>query len=122
MTPKRRCLAWYSLRLSTALSFLFFLTASAPHRVHHFFDRLANAREHASADHQHGDRRSPGDSAPVAQDCAILSFAQNAHASVVPSFAYARDERLLAFRYDRLGIAPTLLGAAPFSQRAPPLA
>jgi hypothetical protein len=57
--------------------FLFFLSYSAPHRVHHFFDSYQQAHHGADAD----DHRSHDRSTPIANDsnCVFQAAANNCH-------------------------------------------
>jgi hypothetical protein len=56
-----------------AASFLFFLSYSAPHRVHHFFDEVQPA-SHAGADDHH-DKTDQQNKAPSASDCVFQASA-----------------------------------------------
>jgi hypothetical protein len=114
--------------LSLTAAFWFFIAASAPHRVHHFFEQLPastkhhvarlQANGHSGSEHDH-DRRQ--DKRPSQQnDCLILSVAQNAYASVVQSFSFADLECAVARRNERPVVTASSFNPAPFSQRAPP--
>jgi hypothetical protein len=77
------------LHLSAALSFLLFLIASEPHRVHHFFEQFPNpgtstahADEHSDGA-QHSHDKDQDRSRSQQNDCVVLSVAQHAHASLV---------------------------------------
>src|SRR5215217_9398884 len=89
------CASARGLYLSIVSVFGFFLASSAPHRVHHLFERFPVA-ENSLADkhaheHAHGAAHEDSDHqtrpTPQAPDCFVLSIAQNAHASVVDAFA-----------------------------------
>jgi hypothetical protein len=102
--------------------FVLFLTASAPHRVHHFFEQsqFPVAHDHDAADkpHSHG-QDSPK---PQQSDCAVQSVAQNSHISSVQLIAVPFLEIALAYKPDPGIIASSFFDASPFSQRAPPAA
>jgi len=92
------------LYLSIAAAFGFFLASSAPHRVHHFFERLPAAKHSAAAKqaHIHADGAEHGDSdhhkrsTSQPTDCFVLSVAQNTHASLVQLFAFVTVEHAVA--------------------------
>jgi hypothetical protein len=127
----------FNLRSSCAVGivslFVVFLTVSAPHRVHHFFEKLpftvADTRSH-DHDHHHveaGDKRHShgeerGSSEPQQTDCVMQSVAQQSHLSSV---------QLIEVLFLKVGSAPNPYHSAiilasfnpsPFSQRAPPAA
>jgi hypothetical protein len=122
------------LYLSAAAAFWLFLAASAPHRVHHFFEQFAASAEyhaaHALTDehtdgerHGHDDHDRNHDQRPSQQNnCVVLSVAQNAHASLVPSFSFSVLECAVPRYRERLVVTASSFNPAPFSQRAPPLA
>jgi hypothetical protein len=104
--------------------FVLFLTASAPHRVHHSFEQpqFPVAHDHDAADkaHSHGhDQDSPK---PQQSDCAVQLVAQNSHVSSVQLIAVPFLEIALAHKPDLGIIASSFFDASPFSQRAPPAA
>ena len=110
--------------------FVLFLTASAPHRVHHFFeqpqfpvaDKHSHGHDHdtaGAADRQAADHDSPK---PQHSDCAIQSLAQNSHVSSVQLIEVPFLEIALAHKPDPKIVASSYFDAAPFSQRAPPAA
>jgi hypothetical protein len=117
------------LSLQAAVALLFFLVISAPHRVHHFFERLISPQliGLASANvHDHGDSRHENHSpvpAPVSQqnDCAVLAATQNAHSLAALSF----DLTIFTAAVEHTQIISTdsafSFNLAPRSQRAPPL-
>jgi hypothetical protein len=123
-----------SLSLAAAVAFCFFLIASAPHRVHHFFEQLPGSSEHQGAHaaahehtgaahngHDHHDRdheRTP----QQPDDCVVLSVAQNAHASLVHSFNLWIFDSAVTRRRESGVVAASSFNPAPRSQRAPPLA
>jgi len=118
------------LYLGVAAVFCFFLTASAPHRVHHFFEQFpASAKQRAAHVHTHehtgSEQHGHGhhhDRLPSQQnDCVVLSLAQNAHASLVQSFGFAVLEYAVGRRQERPVVTASSFNPAPFSQRAPPL-
>jgi len=117
------------LYLSIAAVFGLFLASSAPHRVHHLFERLP-AADHSAAAKQarnHADGAEHGDSdhhkRPSSQptDCFVLSVAQNAHASLVQAFTFVAVVRAVALQGDQAVAETTSFNPSPFSQRAPPL-
>jgi hypothetical protein len=119
------------LSLAVAAVFAFFLAASAPHRVHHFFEqfpapaeqRAAHAHTHEHADGSQHSHRDHHDSQPKQQnDCVVLTVAQNAYASLVHAF----DFTVIASAVERCSesavITVSSFNLSPFSQRAPPQA
>lgn len=117
--PKR------GLYFSAALTFLFFLAFSAPHRVHHFFEQAkqhvaeVKAHDHSEGtDHSGHDRPSPS-SKP--SDCAVLSVAQTAHASLVTPFSLPHLDRTADFRDHHFAPAIPSRYSSPAAPRAPPL-
>jgi hypothetical protein len=117
--------------LLLAVAFLFFVLSSTPHRVHHFFEQTtAGQAEHVSAldgansaheaDHGHrGLPKAPGTESP---DCAVLSLAQNAHASTAALVALPVLPVVYAHAGDLAVLSTGSFNPSPFSQRAPPLA
>ena len=110
---------------------MLFLTASAPHRIHHFFEQpplpLAQKHFHAHEEHDTGDKNhSQGDDqgAPKPQhtDCTVQSVAQNTHISPVQLIEVPFLEIALAHNPDHVIVASSFFDASPFSQRAPPAA
>jgi hypothetical protein len=121
------------LYLSAAAAFCFFLIASAPHRVHHFFEQLpgfskqhaarAATHEHTGAHHGHDPHDGDHGNGPGQKtDCPVLSAAQNAHASIVQSFGFAFFDGAVTHPEEPLVAAASVCNLAPRSQRAPPLA
>jgi hypothetical protein len=106
--------------------FVLFLTASAPHRVHHFFEQPQfpvvheHAHDAAEAAHSHGPDHDS--SKPQHSDCAIQSLAQNSHVSSVQLIEVPFLEIALAHKPDPWTVASSFFDASPFSQRAPPAA
>jgi hypothetical protein len=119
------------LFLSVAAAFVFFLAASAPHRVHHFFEQfpapaeqrvaLAHTHEHA-ADEQHGHHNDHNPLPKQQNDCVVLTVAQNAHASLVQPFTFTTAASALARRAAPAIVIASSFNPSPFSQRAPPQA
>jgi hypothetical protein len=114
-----------------AAAFGFFLAASAPHRLHHFFEQVPGAgHQHAEADHNHahadGEQHSHHDPHEPGRkqqpDCVVLSVAKNAHASLVQSFVMPAATFTMARRSDPLLLVAHRFNPSPFSQRAPPQA
>ena len=111
--------------------FVIFLAVSAPHRVHHFFEKLpftaADTRSHAQdhhydeagrKGHSHGEER--GTSEPQQADCVMQSVAQQSHISSVQlieiPFLEVVSPRNAGYRI----IISASFNPSPFSQRAPP--
>jgi len=117
------------LSLQAAVALLFLLVSSAPHRVHHFFERFAapQTTEIVSANvHDDGDGRHENHSpvpAPASRqhDCAVLAATQNAHSLAALSF----DLTIFTAAVEHTQIISTdsvfSFNLAPRSQRAPPL-
>ena len=124
------------IRLAVAGAFLFFVLYSAPHRVHHLFEKLGVPQEtsddaatptpshthpgqnsgHDDAGHEHD--QSPGGSTKA--DCVGQAVAQNSH--VAPAEAAEVDCLEVASKTQPI---VTLswhyhFSPSPFSQRAPP--
>jgi hypothetical protein len=119
------------LYVSVAAAFWFFLAASAPHRVHHFFEQFPAADDHPVAHaktHEHTDGKQHSheghhNGRPSQQtDCAVLSVAQHAQASLVQAFSFAVLESAVASHRELPTATASTFNPAPFSQRAPPLA
>jgi hypothetical protein len=92
---------------------LYFLAASAPHRVHHFLEQVPSSQD---TDHTH-DHAPP---APKQSDCAVQSAAQHSHLAStqlveVPFLAFA-----LAHNQARGLVRASSFNPSPCSQRAPP--
>lgn len=113
--------------LATAAVLFFFVAASAPHRVHHFFEQppFGSARKaadhhtrghggegHSSHDHDH--------SPPRSVDCPALLAAQNAHAISVNIGVLAFWETTKICFNQQPATLASFYSPAPFSQRAPP--
>jgi len=120
------CASARGLYLSIVSVFGFFLASSAPHRVHHLFERFLIAEHSLTAEHAHehahGAEHEDSDPTPQPPDCFVLSIAQNAHASVVDAFAVVVLERRFAVQGDQAIAETQSFNPSPFSQRAPPLA
>jgi hypothetical protein len=122
-----------SLYLAAAAAFCFFLVASAPHRVHHFFERppepatrdAAHAENHdhiGNAHHSHDHHDPDRDRRPQQEnDCVVLSVAQNAHASLVQLFTFTLFDFAIPRRHEPCAAPASSFSSAPRSQRAPPL-
>ena len=119
------------LCLSLTAAFWFFIAASAPHRVHHFFEQFnASAEDHSAgaqtlelADaEQHHHSSHPDRQPPQRNDCVVLAAAQSTHASVVPTFSLSVAERVFEHRDEQHVVTASFFNPAPFSQRAPPRA
>lgn len=117
------------LCLSIVAAFGFFLLASAPHRVHHFFEgssalgRAASVKEAhhhpGGAEHSHNDQRPQPTPQP---DCFVLSVAQNTHASLVQPFCFAAVVSSVVRQKNLGSTIVSSFNLAPFAQRAPPRA
>ena len=113
--------------LSAAVSFLFFLTLSGPHRVHHFFEQppsiatkqvaAVHVHDHYGG-HGHHPERPPASSQT---DCAVLAVAQSAHVLLVSSFDLPALGLPVAREFDRPIKSTFSFSPSPRSQRAPPL-
>src|SRR5574341_1455027 len=125
----RNSLQKRSLCLQSALSLLFFLIFSAPHRVHHFFDQpgaspatepaTASVQDHVEDDHENHPSLPPPGSRQ--NDCVVLTATQNAHALAAAPF----ELTIFATIHDptRKSFIPFVasFNPSPRSQRAPPL-
>lgn len=114
--------------LGGAALLLFFLAASAPHRVHHSFEAvggaapasLSPAHEHAPGEeHDHLPARQP---ASDGSECVVLTTAQQIHA-VAPAI-FALPVAAFSRREDRQIPVNRVFGfdPSPCAQRAPPRA
>jgi hypothetical protein len=127
--PKPVSASVRGLYLSIVAAFGFFLAASAPHRVHHFFEQFPAAEHSVAAEqthdhtdtteHSHSDHHKRPTSKPA--DCFVLSVAQNAHASLVQTFAFVAVEHAVTHQVDPAITEASSFNPSPFSQRAPPL-
>ncbi|MGH7887955.1 MAG: hypothetical protein ACREPG_08830 [Candidatus Binatia bacterium] len=117
------------LCLQAAVSLLFFLVLSAPHRVHHFFDQFASHQptDLATAQsHDHGESRhenNPSVPVPASQhnDCVVLTATQNAHALAASSFALTIFTAEVEHTHKHSSHSAFSFNPSPRSQRAPPL-
>jgi hypothetical protein len=105
-----------------AASFLFFLLYSAPHRVHHFFERTAPH----SHDQSHNDHHQPNhhdNSAPNGSDCVFQVSASRCTiglaAQIQPLVLMLFAQRSLVFPKST---SPEQSLAGSFQIRAPPQA
>lgn len=125
---KQLSLTKRGLCLNAAISLLFFLVFSAPHRVHHFFeqtsaptaDRIIYADAHHHSD---GNDRDPHDkSQPVSKqsDCIVLSVSQAAHLSLVALFSFPIFEGATVRCDNHRATAIASRHLSPASPRAPP--
>lgn len=119
-----------AIYLGSAFALLFFLAASAPHRVHHFFEtalprpaQVAHHHDdHAHAPtHEHNHERKPAP-LPAQTDCVVLAAAQQSHAATVESFEVALAEISVDQQPAHAIVSISLHNPSPRSQRAPPLA
>jgi hypothetical protein len=128
----------FSLRAGCAvgIAFLFvlFLAASAPHGVHHFFEKLSfpvgATHSHAHEGHHHHESGNKGHSdgqerespEPQQADCVIQSVAHQSHISSVQLIEIPFLEVSSAPDADHRVFISALFNPSPFSQRAPPAA
>jgi hypothetical protein len=106
-----------SLAAANALFLLYFLAASAPHRVHHFLEQVSSpSRENGGRTHDH---RAPE---PKQSDCLIQAAAQHAHFSSVQLVELSFLEFAVARNPISGFTAASSFNPSPCSQRAPPAA
>jgi hypothetical protein len=114
-TGARRFLGFF---IASAL--LFFLAYSAPHRVHHSFEKAAESQEHDSNQHEHSDRQNPPVNEPP---CVFQSVAAGCHLRFIAQITFSSlqifTEKTTA---RRCSIPPYHLAITAFAIRAPPLA
>lgn len=104
----RQCLAAVNI-----FFLLYFLAASAPHRVHHSLEQVPSSQD---TDHTHD--RTPA--TPGQNDCVVQSVAQHAHLSSAQLIEIPFREFSVAPHRARGGVDTSSFDASPFSQRAPP--
>jgi hypothetical protein len=121
-----------NLRSSCAVGivslFVLFLVASAPHRVHHFFEKLpfpvaethSHAHDHPTSDTSQSHGQDHESRQPQQSDCAMQSVAQNSHVSSAQLIEIAFLEISSAQKADHRVVISTSFNPSPFSQRAPP--
>jgi hypothetical protein len=104
-------------RLAAANAFflMYFLAASAPHRVHHFLEQVPSPSAH-DTDHTH-DHTPPQ---PKQSDCAVQAAAQHTHLSSVQLVQAPFLEFAVARNQARRAIRNSFFNPSPCSQRAPP--
>lgn len=126
---KHSVMARSAVALLNTLALLFFLAASAPHRVHHFFDEhRAQQQAHHSASHDHaephhrGDPDAPRPAPATSADCAVLTITQ--HCQGMTANAPLITLADLNTQHLNVSQAPAfaLVILSPRSQRAPPRA
>jgi hypothetical protein len=123
---KKTTILTRTICFGSALALLFFLIASAPHRVHHFFEQiplpedlnLAHADNHHSGEHDHDQKPKPSSQQ---NDCVLLSVAQHSQVSAVQSFDIAIVDTIIAHRQEPKLVTASVFNFSPCSQRAPPL-
>jgi hypothetical protein len=101
--------------------FVLFIAASAPHRVHHFFEKLPFpvAETHSDGhDHHAGDERESSE--PQQAGCVMQSVAQQSHISSVQLIEGPFLEVSSAQNADHRVVISASFNPSPFSQRAPP--
>jgi len=120
-----------TIYLGSAFALLFFLAASAPHRVHHTFEALfaapqsavAHSHDHNAAHHhEHDQGREPNPASSAQPDCAVLAAAQQSHVAAVQHFGVTLVRTVAAQETVPRAFSVSLYNLSPFSQRAPPLA
>ena len=109
--------------------FVLFLTASAPHRVHHIFEQPPpvaqkhfHGHDHEANDKDHSRGHDHDSPKPQHSDCALQSVAQNTHISYAQLIEVPFLEIAHVRNPDRRIVASSFFDASPFSQRAPPAA
>lgn len=125
---KQLSLASRGLCLNAAISLLFFVVFSVPHRVHHFFEQTAAPEAHRIAhghahDYSNGNGRDAHDPSPPASkrsDCIVLSVAQSAHVSLLALFTLPIFEGAATCRHDHRATTVASRHSSPASPRAPP--
>jgi hypothetical protein len=117
-----------SVALGTAALFAFFLAASAPHRVHHFFEQISFPKEpveHSgdehSAHHRH-DHSQKHHPQPQPINCPVYSATQHSQLSIVQAVQITFVQTLITRRAHRPVVRLLIAKTSPFSQRAPPTA
>jgi hypothetical protein len=124
----RRFSSHSSVALGTAALFAFFLAASSPHRVHHFFEQIPFPTEPAehSGNEQlaHHDHARPHKHHPQPKpiNCPVYSTAQHSQLSTVQAVQITFVRTLIAGCIDRPVVRISTTNPSPFSQRAPPRA
>lgn len=113
-----------NVALATAALFAFFLAASAPHRVHHFFEENyfpLESVEHSGNEHHH---EHPHKHAPEPEPikCPVYSVAQHSQVSIVQSFEITLVQTLIAGCVNCPVVRLSSNRPSPISQRAPPKA
>ena len=102
-----------------AVSFVFFLVYSAPHRVHHFFEQIPTSSQNHSSDDQNQSKHDH--KTPNASDCvfqaSVNRCAANLTAQVDTPTLTESLEILAVFAPNR---SPQSSLSAPFQIRSPP--
>jgi hypothetical protein len=102
-----------SVAAANILFLLYFLAASAPHRVHHFLEQVPSSQDT-------GHTRDHASPQPKPSDCAVQSVAHHTHLSSVQLLEVPFLEFLVAPNRTRGIVVTSFFDASPFSQRAPP--
>jgi hypothetical protein len=116
-----------ALHFSSAFALLFFLIASAPHRVHHFFEQVPLAEESQIAyrgTHDHGSGHDHNQKpAPASREnnCVVLSAAQHSYAAAVELYGIKTPDSITHYRQEPKLEKASVFNFSPCSQRAPPL-
>jgi hypothetical protein len=112
---KRILFSRKSLAGANAFFLLYFLAASAPHRVHHSLEQVPSpSSEDAGHTHDHTPPQSKQ------SDCAIQSATQHAHLSSVELVEMPFLEFTVGRNHAGPIIARSFFNPSPCSQRAPP--
>jgi hypothetical protein len=116
--------------LSAAALVLFFVAASPPHRVHHFFEQGPSRLSHGDVrveahgqlarndDQNHRPQRQP---APNRSDCVVLFAAQHAQTLSGSLFELPLIEFTVSRNPARFVKSTSFFDPSPCAQRAPPL-
>jgi hypothetical protein len=118
-----------STSLGTAVVFTFFLAASAPHRVHHFFEQISfptDTVEHShdaehSAHHDHAPSHKHR-SQPKPINCPVYSATQHSQLSTVQAVQITFIRTFITGCIDHPVVRLSTSNPSPFNQRAPPQA
>ena len=107
--------------ISLAALFLFFLSLSQPHRVHHFFEGYIHSHDKPEVDsenHDHGEDQTK----PVQNNCAVQSVAQNCQLGRVDLVKLPFTESAAESFHPRTALRGDSVALLPFLRRAPPAA
>ena len=102
-----------------AVSFVFFLVYSAPHRVHHFFEQIPSSTQNHSSDDQNHSRHNQ--KTPNGSDCVFQISANRCAANLaaqVDTPALTESPEMLIVLASSRSVQSSL--SAPFQIRSPP--